>query len=151
MPRRPANANQSDVSRVFVDSGGFIGLFSAADRHHAEADELFRRCSGKRVKLVTSQLVLAEVHRALLFRTGNAFAADALAKIDASSMTVVEYTTSKHHRAALEWLRELDDQEISYADAVSFAIMSATDCGVVLGFDHDFVVAGFEQLRVDML
>jgi predicted nucleic acid-binding protein len=103
------------------------------------------------VKLFTSQLVIAEVHRFLLFHVGIQAAAVALDRISASQALAIEYTTSEHHRAARAWLEKLDDQVISYTDAVSFSLMTETRCEVALSFDEDFVIAGFERLREDML
>ena len=40
-----------------------------------------------------------------------------------------------------------EDQRITYADAVSFAVMQTTRCTAALAFDHDFVVAGFTLWR----
>ena len=40
-------------------------------------------------------------------------------------------------------MARLGDRRISYTDAVSFAMMTAARCRTVLGFDHDFLVAGF--------
>jgi predicted nucleic acid-binding protein len=51
------------------------------------------------------------------------------------------------HRRAREWLAKLDDQVITYTDAVSFAVMTARRCRFALSFDSDFVIAGFELWR----
>ena len=129
--------------RAFVDSGAWIALASADDAHHEAADAVFREAARFRTELVTTNLVLAEVHRFLLFRAGIRAAARTLDRVEASRMVVIEYATARHHAAALAWLRKLDDQVVTYTDAVSFAVVEATRCQAVIGFDHDFVVAGF--------
>lgn len=139
------SANVPD--RVFVDSGGWIALFSARDTHHAEADELFRTAVSHRVRLLTTNLVIAETHRALLFRAGPAAALSALDRIEASPLTALTFVGAAQHAGALHWLRRLDDQDISYTDAASFAVMTAARCRTVLGFDRDFVIAGFTLWR----
>ena len=133
--------------RVFVDSGGWIALLSARDAHHAEAEELFRTAVSHRVRLLTTNLVIAETHRALLFRAGPVAALRALDRIEASPRTALTFVGDAEHATALHWLRRLDDQEISYTDAASFAVMTATRCRTVLGFDRDFVIAGFTLWR----
>lgn len=133
--------------RVFVDSGGWIALFSARDTHHAEAEELFRTAVSQRIRLLTTNLVIAETHRALLFRAGPAAALRTLDRIEASPLATVTFVGAAEHAAALHWLRRLDDQEISYTDAASFASMTAARCRTVLGFDRDFVIAGFRLWR----
>lgn len=133
--------------RVFVDSGGWIALFSARDTRHAEAEELFRTAVSRRVRLVTTNLVIAETHRALLFRAGPAASLSALDRIEASPLVALTFVGAAEHAAALQWLRRLGDQDISYTDAASFAVMTAGRCRTVLGFDRDFVIAGFGLWR----
>ena len=65
--------------RAFVDSGAWIALASADDRYHGAADGVFREAVRARTSLVTTNLVLAEVHRFLLFRAGIRAALAALA------------------------------------------------------------------------
>ena len=134
---------ESVPDRVFVDSGGWIALLSARDTHHAEAEELFRTAVSRRVRLLTTNLVIAETHRALLFRAGSAAALSALGRMEASPLTALTFVGAAEHSAALQWLRRFDDQAISYTDAASFAVMAASRCRTVLGFDRDFVIAGF--------
>jgi predicted nucleic acid-binding protein len=129
---------------VFVDSGGWLAFFSASDGHHKAADTLFRRAAAARARLLTTNLVLAEVHRLLLFRAGPRAARAALERVDASDLVTITFTTETHHQAAHGWLGKLADQTISYTDAASFAVMEAEQCRVALSFDKDFWLAGFE-------
>src|SRR5262245_50279897 len=46
--------------------------------------------------------------------------------VDSSALVRIVYANRDHHRAARAWLAKLGDQRITYADAVSFAVMSAT-------------------------
>lgn len=129
--------------RAFVDSGGWIALAAADDRHHGDADAVFRQAARERVPLVTTNLVFAEVHRFLLFRAGIRAAAVTLARMGASPLVSLEHATAAHHAAGLSWLSKLGDQVITYTDAVSFAVATATRCDAVIGFDRDFAIAGF--------
>jgi predicted nucleic acid-binding protein len=144
--RRPhrAPAPKARPARVFVDSGAWLALFSATDGKHAAADTLFRRSSDESIPLLTTNLVLAEVHRLLLFRAGPRAAATALSRIDDSALVEVRFPTQTIHRAAKSWLAKLSNQKISYTDASSFAVMDAERCRVAMTFDHDFWLAGFE-------
>jgi predicted nucleic acid-binding protein len=136
--RRRAPARASDPERAFVDSGAWLAFFSAADDNHAAADVLIRRATGR------PNLVLAEVHRLLLFRAGAAAARRALEVVDASAFVRTVFPDRDRHAAARAWLSKLGDQKISYADATSFAVMEAERCRVAISFDRDFWVAGFE-------
>ena len=142
-PRHHTRSLVGDRERVLVDSGAWIALVRAADAHHAEADRLFRQAVRGRIPLVTTNLIVAEVHRFILFHIGIRPAALLLDRIGASPLLTLQYVTAAHHAAALRWLAQLSDQVITYTDAVSFAVMKAARCSAVMSFDHDFATAGF--------
>jgi predicted nucleic acid-binding protein len=55
----------------------------------------------------------------------------------------IHFPTSDEHAAARRWLERLAPRPITYTDAVSFAVMDALACRHALGFDQDFLAAGF--------
>ena len=132
---------------VFVDSSAWIALFRANDGRHREADAIFRRAVDEKAPLVTTNLVLAEVHRFVLHHAGIRPAAIALDRIATSPHVTVRFAVAAHDREARRWIARFADQRISYTDAVSFSVM--TDAGIrsAFTFDRDFVVAGFELWR----
>ena len=97
----------------------------------------------QRRPLVTTSLVLAETHRLLLFRAGPRAARRVLDRLEAGTVLTIEFATAAHHPGALSWLDRLPDQRISYTNAVSFAVMEVAGCSTAIGFDRDFLVAGF--------
>lgn len=145
--RRPTGHDGDAPGRLFVDSGAWIALFSSRDGRHADADRIFRQAVARGLPLITTNLVLAEVHRWLLFHGGIRPAATALTRVEASPRVTIEFATREHHRDARQWIDRLADQRISYTDAVSFAVMQATRCTTALAFDHDFILAGFSLWR----
>lgn len=146
MPKRRHATARSRVTRdvVFVDSSAWIALFSARDQHHDEIDRAFHDAAGHRVRLVTTSLVISEVHRFQLFRAGITAAARALDAIDGSRLVRVVFPGADHHAGARQWIAKFADQPISYVDAVSFAFMHAEGLRAALTLDRDFVIAGFE-------
>ncbi len=146
MPSRPPRTAHV-AARLFVDSGAWIALRSLRDQHHAAADRAFRSAIEQRIPLVTTNLVVAEIHRLTLFRAGREPALRALERIDASPSVTIHFATSDDHLAARRWLERLAPRPVTYTDAVSFAVMEATKCTQVLGFDQDFAAAGFEVWR----
>jgi uncharacterized protein len=134
-------------ARLFVDSGAWIALRSRRDQHHAEADRLVREALSRRIRLLTTNLVLAETHRLTLFRAGAQPALRALELIDASPSVTIHFPAADDHAAARRWLTRMAPHPITDTDAVSFAVMEANGCGYVLGFDQDFAAAGFTLWR----
>lgn len=142
-----ATINFASASPIFVDSSGWIALFSARDQNHADADRLFRDAISLKRLLLTSNLIIAEVHRLLLHRAGQRAAVSALAHIEASPRVKVLFEGADHHQAAIKWIHQLSGVSISYADAVGFAIMETECCTNFIGYDQHFCAAGFIPLR----
>lgn len=145
--QRGTRARRGAPDRLFVDSGAWIALVSARDRRHAEAEALFREAAARRIRLLTTNLIVAEVHRLLRTRVGGRAATRVLDRFEASPLTLIEFATAEHHRAARVWLERLADRTIGYTDAVSFAVMEATRCAAALSFDREFERAGFRLWR----
>jgi len=148
LPRKSrTTASGRARSAVFVDSSGWIALVSARDSHHAEADALFRDLLSAHRSLVTSNLVIAEVHRLLLHWIGIAAARSFLERIEQSPSVEIVHADERHHRRALKWLDDRADQRLTYTDTTSFAIMQSRRIREALSFDHHFETAGFTCLR----
>jgi len=147
MARRTAR-DEPAPSRVFVDSSAWFAVASASDGRHAEAERMLGEAVTRGLGLVTTNLILAEVHRLALVRMGIRPAATMLDRIEASRLVSLVHATVEHHRIARRWLAKLSDQPISYVDAVSFAVMEAARCPVVMTFDRHFEMAGFRVWRL---
>ncbi|HEY3822467.1 MAG TPA: PIN domain-containing protein [Polyangiaceae bacterium] len=132
---------------VFVDSSAWVAFFSSSDGQHADAHAAFARATRERRVLLTSSLVLAEVHRLFLYRTGIRAARAVLDRMTTSRDVRVEHATGALHASAMTFLDRLLDQPITYADAMSFAIMKAARCTAALAFDRHFAMAGFAMWR----
>ncbi len=105
---------------------------------------MFRAAVASKNRLLSTNLVLAEIHRLLLYRAGSRAAAAALETIEASPLVKIEFAGVSHHGAAKKWMEKLSDHAISYTDAVSFAVMESTQCLQVMTYDHHFQLAGFD-------
>jgi hypothetical protein len=96
--------------------------------------------------LVTTNLILAEIHRFFLHGAGSRAAATALAKIEASPLVRIDFEEAAHHQSAKSWMEKLKDHPITYADAVSFAVMEAAGCKEAIAYDLHFRLAGFNPV-----
>jgi len=147
LPKRNRAIGKTEESHsIFVDSSAWIALLSGRDQHHDKADRAFRSIIASRRRMLTTNVVLAEIHRLLLYRAGIRAAATALEKIEASPLVVIKFPDSTHHASAKAWIKKLQEHPISYADAVSFSVMEAAGCKQALTYDHHFDIAGFDGL-----
>ncbi len=145
MQKKPPRPTGSGAGRdsVYVDTSAWIALLSARDQNHAVAEQLFREAVALKVVLMTTNLVLAEVHRLILHRVGMRAANLALDRIESSARTSILFATDAHHHAAKAWLLGLRGRRMTYTDAVGFAVLNDSSCAGFLSFDSDFLVAGF--------
>jgi uncharacterized protein len=135
------------VNPIFVDSSAWIALFSARDQNHASADQLFRDAINSKRILLTSNLVIAEVHRLLLHRAGERAAMAVLERIESSGNVKILFEEGAHHLAAIKWMQQLAGIPVTYADAIGFSLMESECCKDFIGYDQHFCAAGFNSLR----
>ena len=104
---------------------------------------LLRTAVDAGVPLLTTNLVVAETQRLLLFRVGARAAKRALDVFDRSTHLTSRFATADDHAEARGWIERLSDSSITYTDAVSFSAMAASLSRGFVGFDRDFDTAGF--------
>lgn len=136
---------------LFVDTSFWYTLVlrgrnAAEHERHASADAALRQALKSRVRLVTTNLVMAESHQLLLVRDRRETALAFLRGFPAPGTEVVPSTAELEAEAVLDWIEKYDDQDFSLADAVSFALMKRRRIRRALTFDRHFAAAGFEML-----
>jgi len=128
---------------VLVDSSAWLAVADRRERMHAAAQATFAEQLESRTLLVTTDLILAEVHILLRRRLGHEAAVRFLDSANASPHIEIVFTTSDLEVRAKEWLRRFADQDFSLTDAVSFALMGDRGIGTAFALDAHFVIAGF--------
>ena len=135
------------VSReVFVDTSAWIAASNTGDMHHSAAAAEYRRLLAGRYRFVTTNLVIAEAYIIIRRSGGHAQAMRFMRSLRGSPR--LERVCSD---AALEALAEAilekhADQDFSYTDAVSFAVMQPRGLQQAFTFDSAFATQGFEML-----
>jgi hypothetical protein len=129
--------------QLFVDTGAWIALADADDQYHERAAQVYPEFLRKYQRLVTTNLVIAEayiaIRRALTHRAAMAF----LDRLSQSPRIEKVYSDPTLEAAAHEILRQYEDQDFSYVDAVSFALMRQRGITEAFAFDRHFAIAGF--------
>ena len=82
--------------------------------------------------------------RPLLRRVGRSAALTFLQTVGEPPNVVVRSSRELDAAAQRNWLTRYADQDFSFADAVSFAVMTERGIRDALALDHHFVVAGFQ-------
>lgn len=120
--------------------------YPVADRRHPDHARVAARLqegvlAGARV--VTTNMVVAETHALLLRRGGRAAGLRFVEEVAREPILVERSTAELEARAVRDWLHRYEDQDFSFADAVSFAVMSERGIETALTLDRHFAAAGF--------
>ncbi len=128
---------------IFVDTGPFLARHVAQDQFHAKAIRAWKAAARSEAALFTSSFVLDETFTLLGRRTSYAFAADRAEAMLASRVLTVLRPDARDEAAALALFRKLADQEVSFTDCISFALMRRHRIPRAFTFDRHFEAAGF--------
>jgi predicted nucleic acid-binding protein len=113
---------------------------------HAPLARALQHAVRRGTRVVTTNLVVAETH-ALLLRWTSRETARAFVRTMPGSPNVVVRSSAELERVAVtDWLERYDDQDFSFADAVSFAVMTERGVSEALTLDRHFAAAGFRMV-----
>jgi predicted nucleic acid-binding protein len=133
------------METVFVDTGAWLALADRSDGHHKEAVKILRDLN-ERCRLLTTNLVVAESYVLILRTLSHEAAIAFLDSIEGSPRTRKVFSDESLEAAAVTILRKFRDQDFSYTDAVSFALMKRDSVTRAFTFDSHFLTAGFRPL-----
>ncbi len=134
------------AAELFVDTSAWYPLAVGRDPAHDAIAGVLRERVRRGVRVVTTNLVVAETHALLLRRTTRAAALAFVGHVGRPPNLVVYSTPDLDAQAVTDWLEASGDQDFSFADAVSFAVMSERGIPDALTLDRHFVAAGFRAL-----
>lgn len=131
---------------LYVDTGAFVALAWRADQQHATVASHFLLLCRERVRLSTSDAVVAETATRLRYDAGLPVVLDffdVLAEAGRGGLLRVRESDPALRSAAVEVLRQYADLKLSYADAVGAVVAREARADAVFGLDNDFRVMGF--------
>lgn len=130
-----------------MDTGAWLAAFSRRDQHHAQAAAQLRELRVGRIRLIVTDLILAELHLHLVHGLGPEIAAGHLQALKTDPLIDEVFADVKLQSSAMsDWIGRYRDQPFTFTDAMSFAVMRSEGLGTAFTFDHHFHVAGFETI-----
>ncbi len=139
------------MRRIFIDTGVWYALKDSSDPHHQAAIDFFTSMRGQ-VLYFTSDYVADEAITLVRYRLKNHRVASEMAReLFTEKAAKMIFVSLDHHDRALEIFAKFSDQEFSYTDCTSFAIMEAMHINEALAFDShfNFEKLGFSQVIKD--
>jgi len=134
------------TSQVYVDTSAWIALVDKSERRHKDVSDAYRKLLRGTQMLVTSDLVLAESQILLRRRLNFSAAETFLDSANTSPSIEIIFMDHSLEQVAKELLKKFRDQELSFTDAASFAIMKARRIHRALTLDQHFQLAGFKMI-----
>ena len=128
---------------IFIDAGAFIAYAIAPDEHHEAVSAAWDRLIEERLRPFTSNLVLSEAFSLIARRGGYEVALRRAREVYSSRTLVILRPDLDDEMRALAFFEKYADQEISFTDAVSFALMRRHHIEHAFTFDRHFELAGF--------
>ena len=133
---------------LFLDTSGWFAAMSPREAHHPIAMTTYETALRGNAALVTTNLVLGEMHVLLARLLGPSAGLEFLDRVRADTRHEVVWCDADLGLAAIDrWLRPFRTERFSLCDAVSFEVMHRRQIRQALALDHHFSVAGFEALR----
>lgn len=128
---------------IFVDTGAFLALYLTRDQYHRQASKMFPSLPRP---FSTSNHVVDELATLLGRIAGYRYAADRIEDLYASESIEVLHSTRDDEMEAIRWMRKYSDQEVSFTDCISFAMMRRLGIDAAFTFDRHFRDAGFHVI-----
>ncbi len=131
---------------LFVDTGAWLAILDPRDKYHQVAVTFYQEALARYPRLLLTNLVTAETYISVLRNAGCHQALSFLNIIEQSPSVQCIWSDQALEVQARDILRRYDDQDFSYTDAVSFALMQQRELTEAFAFDRHFSVVGFVQL-----
>lgn len=132
--------------RIFIDTGAFVALFDKGDDFHVAATEQWALLQKEKASLVTSNYVVDETITTIRSFAGHAIAVRAGEALFESRLLHRIPIDERVEVDAWSLFRKDDDQDFSFTDCTSFALMRTEKIDTAFCFDADFTIAGFATL-----
>jgi uncharacterized protein len=129
---------------IFVDTGAFLARFISRDAYHRRARKAWAEIERRRDRCSTSNFVLDETFTLLARRSSYAFAAERARALLSSSALAILRPDADDEATAVDLFAKFSDQEVSFTDCVSFALMRRHRLDRAFTFDRHFAAAGFQ-------
>lgn len=127
---------------VLWDTSGVVAFLRADDAHHEEAVDCVRHLEQRRLLLILTNFVVAEVYALLLARASPDAARTWLKENPIAPERVNEADEARAKRILLS----CTDKGFSYVDATSFAVMERLGIDTAFTFDNHFRQYGMKNV-----
>ncbi|MEK7112350.1 MAG: PIN domain-containing protein [Patescibacteria group bacterium] len=136
------NLPKVSTKTVLLDTGAILSLLDSRDSKHFEAKSLLQKIKSQKLNLLITNTTIFEAYTRILYDIHWQKAIEFLDDISSSNI-IKERVNEIDEREAEKMLRKYKNTEISFVDALNFAVMLRLKFLYVFTFDKDFLTVGF--------
>ncbi|HEY9792507.1 MAG TPA: PIN domain-containing protein [Candidatus Obscuribacterales bacterium] len=135
---------------IFIDTGAFCAFSDRSDDCHVLAVRQFALLLTKKTRLITTNFVIDETYTWIRYRLGSTQALEFLRRTDEAegkqpSLEITSVDRSLEQQAR-RMLVKFADQDLSYTDATSLALIQQRKISQAFSFDRHFRLLPIELL-----
>jgi len=134
------------VTGVLLDTSAIFAAARTKSDRHAEAGAAYRTLLTGTQRLVTTDLIVAELHALSLARVHPRFGLDLIDRLLTSDRIEVVAAGIERLAAAADLLQQRPGRAYSLTDALSFVLMRELSISRAFTLDADFAAEGFEVI-----
>jgi len=131
------------MEKLLIDTGAFYGREMEGDQYYSVAVQAWAQIESNPVHLYSTEHILDETINLLARKSSYAFAAEWGLNCLRSEEFEWLRTASEDLKAAAELMLKYADQDVSFTDCVSFALMRREGIRHAFSFDRHFLAAKF--------
>jgi uncharacterized protein len=128
------------VNGIFVDTGAWFALVDSDDADHKAAAAFL---ASNKMPLITSNFIFSETVTLIRYRIGHEAAHSFGQKLMESRFVTMVTVTPTDEERAWDIFTKYRDQDFSFVDCTSFAVMERMKLSMAFGFDRHFSVMKF--------
>lgn len=135
---------------IFIDTGAFCAFADRSDSCHVIAVRQFSAILRERLQLITTNFIVDETYTWMRYRLGYRAAAEFLRRLRQSEEKEPRLEITTIGRAledeAMQMLEKFSDQDLSYTDATSLALIQEKKLKRAFTFDRHFHLLPIEVI-----
>ena len=128
------------MNGIFVDTGAWYALVDKDDADHRGAAAFL---AANTLPIITTNFVFSETITLIRYRIGHEAARSFGQKLKESSLVRVVTVTPSDEERAWDVFCKYQDQDFSFVDCTSFAVMERMKLATAFAFDRHFSVMKF--------
>jgi len=130
---------------VLLDTSALEAIIDPRDQYHEQAAKCLLELGNLSYPLYVTTLTIIETHRRLLYkpRLDNSKPFRFIESIYDGSINIVR-PLEEDEIKAIEYIRRFNNQKVTFADAISMAVMIRFGLRKIFSFDWHFTLLGFQ-------